>query len=198
MNLRFGIRDQNRNQGVWELILNTDSDSIRFRGSQRERIPGTLPMNRHRQGGAGRCVARGLGQKSFAKRSLLSQSQPMVQPLAIVLNDRVVIGAQLEQKLEGLDYRVKVSDHPEGLGALALKEKPLVVLMDLTKESHLVAASALLNNSATRHVPIVGYAPDIRPELQARANNAGVSVVVTDSAILQHLKQLLDQALHVE
>jgi len=48
MNLRFGIRDQNRNQGVWELILDPDSDSIRFRGSQRERIPGTLPMNRRR------------------------------------------------------------------------------------------------------------------------------------------------------
>ena len=39
----------------------------------------------------------------------------MVQPLAIILNDRVVVGAQLEQKLEELDYRVKVSDNPDGL-----------------------------------------------------------------------------------
>jgi hypothetical protein len=45
---------------------------------------------------------------------------------------------------------------------------------------------------------VVGYAPDVRPELQSRANNNGISLVVTDSAILQHLKQLLDQALHVE
>ena len=122
----------------------------------------------------------------------------MVQPLAIVLNDRVVIGAQLEQKLEGLDYRVKVSDNPDGLEALAVEEKPLIVLVDLAKDSHLAAAGVLMKNPGTRHVPIVGYAPEVRPDLQTRANQAGVSIVVTDSAILQHLKQLLDQALHVE
>jgi CheY-like chemotaxis protein len=122
----------------------------------------------------------------------------MVQPLAIVLNDRVVIGAQLEQKLEGLDYRVKVSDNPAGLEALAVEEKPLIVLVDLAKDSHLEAACVLMKNPGTRHVPIVGYAPEVRPDLQTRANQAGVSIVVTDSAILQHLKQLLDQALHVD
>ena len=64
----------------------------------------------------------------------------MVQPLAIVLNDRLVVGAQLEQKLEGLDYRVRVTDNPGGLEQLALESKPLVVLVDLAKDSHLDAA----------------------------------------------------------
>lgn len=122
----------------------------------------------------------------------------MVQPVAIVLSDRVVIGAQLEQKLEELDYRVKVSDNPDGLEALALEHKPLVVLIDLATDANLNAASVLSDRPETRHVPLVGYAHDVRPELQQRANNAGISVVVPDAAILQHLKQLLDQALHVE
>jgi CheY-like chemotaxis protein len=122
----------------------------------------------------------------------------MVQPLAIVLTDRVVIGAQLEQKLEALDYRVKVTDDAEGLGTLSAAQKPLVVLADLAKDSHLEAAAALLKNPETRHVPVIGYAPDIRADLQTRANQSGIAVVVTDSAILQHLKQLLDQALQVE
>lgn len=122
----------------------------------------------------------------------------MVQPLAIVLNDRVVVGAQLEQKLEGLDYRVKVSDDPGGLSALAVELKPLVVLVDLAKGANLEAASRLLKQPDTRHVPVIGYAPDVRAELQSQANQAGISIVVTDSAILQHLKQLLDQALQIE
>jgi len=122
----------------------------------------------------------------------------MVQPVAIVLNDRVVIGAQLEQKLEGLDYRVKMSDNPDGLVALAVEHKPLVVLVDLAKDTSLTAAAALAENPDTRHVPVLGYAHDVRSDLQSRANNAGIALVVTDSAVLQHLKQLLDQALHVE
>ena len=121
----------------------------------------------------------------------------MVQPLAIVLNDRVVVGAQLEQKLEGLDYRVKLTDHADGLAALAGEHKPLVVLVDLTKDAHLDAASRLAKHPDTRHIPLIGYAPDVRPDLQSRANNAGISLVVSDSAILQHLKQLLEQALQV-
>jgi CheY-like chemotaxis protein len=140
----------------------------------------------------------GFCQKSFAKRTLLSQSHPMVQPVAIVLSDRVVIGAQLEQKLEALDYRVKVSDNPEGVESMALEHKPLVVLIDLAKDANLEAASVLSAKPETRHVPLVGYAHEIRPELQTRANNAGISIVVTDSAILQHLKPLLCRALQVE
>ena len=122
----------------------------------------------------------------------------MVQPLAIILNDRVVVGAQLEQKLEELDYRVKVSDNPDGLTALALELKPLVVMVDLAKAEHIAAADALSRHPDTRHVPMVGYASDVRPDLQSKANNAGITLVVPDSAILQHLKQLLDQALRVD
>jgi len=122
----------------------------------------------------------------------------MVQPLAIILNDRVVVGAQLEQKLEALDYRVKVSDDPGGLASLALELKPLVVLIDLAKAENIEAAAVVATHPDTRHIPLVGYAPEVRPELQSRANNAGMSLVITDSAVLQHLKQLLDQALRVD
>jgi PleD family two-component response regulator len=122
----------------------------------------------------------------------------MVQPLAIILNDRVVVGAQLEEKLEALDYRVKVTDDRAGLASLALELKPLVVLVDLAKAENLEAAAALMGHPETRHVPMLGYAPDVQPGLQTRANQVGVSLVITDSAVLQHLKQLLDQALRVD
>ena len=122
----------------------------------------------------------------------------MVQPVAIVLSDRVVIAAQLEQKLEELDYRVSISDNPGALETLVLEHKPLVLLMDLAKDANLDAAALLAAKPDTRHVPLVGYAREISADLQARADTAGISIVVTDSAILQHLKPLLNQALHVE
>lgn len=122
----------------------------------------------------------------------------MVQPLAIILNERVVVGAQLEQKLEGQDYRVRVSDDPGGLVAMALEHKPLIVLVDLAGADNLQAAATLAQHPDTRHVPVVGYAPVVSPEFQAQANSAGVSLVVSDTAVLQHLKQLLDQALRVD
>jgi CheY-like chemotaxis protein len=140
----------------------------------------------------------GASQKTFAKPAPLFQSPGMVQPLAIVLNDRVVIGAQLEQKLEALDYRVKVSDNPAALAVLAQEHKPLVVLMDVSKGEHLEAASALFQHPDTRHVPVLGFAPEISADLESRAKSAGIGQVVTDSAVLQHLKPLLDQALQVE
>jgi CheY-like chemotaxis protein len=127
-----------------------------------------------------------------------SLSRNMVQPLAIILNDRVVVGAQLEQKLEGLDYRVTVSDNPDGLTALALEQKPLIVLVDLANSDNLTAAAALSTHPETRHVSMLGYAPEVKPEVQTQANQAGIGLVATDSAVLQHLKQLLDQALSVD
>ncbi|MCU0770553.1 MAG: hypothetical protein MUE94_02120 [Verrucomicrobia bacterium] len=122
----------------------------------------------------------------------------MVQPLAIVLNDRGVMGAQLEQKLEALDYRVQASDNPDALAALARDHKPLVVLLDVSKERNLEAASGLLRQPDTGHLPVLGFAPEVGPELASRAREAGIALVVTDSAVLQHLKPLLDQALQVE
>ena len=122
----------------------------------------------------------------------------MVQPLAIILNDRVVVGAQLEQKLEGLDYRVMITDNPDGLAALCVEHKPLVVLLDLAEPRFLEVVVSLRAVEETRHVPVIGYATEATDEFQAKATGAGVSLVATDSAVLQHLKQLLDQALRVD
>lgn len=122
----------------------------------------------------------------------------MVQPLAIVLSDRVVVSAQLEQKLEGLDYRVQMAESPAVLPALAAEHKPLVVFADLVKEEALAAIRKLSQNPETAHVPVMGFAPKASDELQSRANASGVKMLVTDSAVLHHLKQLLDQALRVD
>jgi len=120
----------------------------------------------------------------------------MLQPMALLVNERVVVGAQLEQKLEALDYRVMVTDDGGVLPALASEHKPLVVLVDLAAKGALEAVAALIKQEDTRHVPILGFITDVRPELQSQATAAGVSLVATDAAVLQHLKPLLDQVLH--
>ena len=120
----------------------------------------------------------------------------MLQPMALLVNSRVVVGAQLEQKLEALDYRVKVTDDTGSLPALAAEHKPLVVLADLAAKGVLESVAALIRQPETRHIPVIGFAVDVRPELQSQSTDAGVSLVVTDAAVLQHLKPLLDQVLH--
>jgi CheY-like chemotaxis protein len=120
----------------------------------------------------------------------------MLQPMALLVNSRVVVGAQLEQKLEALDYRVKVTDDVGALPALAAEHKPLVVLADLEARGALESVAALIRQPATSHIPVLGYAADVRPELQSQSTSAGVSLVATDAAVLQHLKPLLDQLLH--
>ena len=122
----------------------------------------------------------------------------MVQPLALILNERIVVGAQLEQKLEALDYRVEVCNEPARFPALAAELKPLVIFADIAKDSVLEVLTTLSEQPETRHVPVVGYAPDVRPDFQRCANSAGVSTVVPDSAVLQHLKPILDQVLHID
>jgi CheY-like chemotaxis protein len=120
----------------------------------------------------------------------------MLQPIALLVNSRVVVGAQLEQKLEALDYRVRVTDDASSLPVLAAEHKPLVVLVDLAAKGALESVATLIRQAETRHIPVIGYAADVRPELQSQATAAGVSLVVTDAAVLQHLKPLLDQVLH--
>jgi len=137
-------------------------------------------------------------EKSFAKRLWLFHSRRMVQPVAIVLHDRVVVSAQLEQKLEQLDYRVTLSGDPAGLVALARELKPLVVLVDVARSERIEVARQLGQDEQTRHIPVVGYAAEVDEVLQTRAGEVGLALMVSDSAILQHLKPLLDRALYIE
>jgi hypothetical protein len=56
----------------------------------------------------------------------------------------------------------------------------------------------LKQNPATHHVPVIAFARETVPELEAAAQAAGVTFLVTETALLNHLPQFLDQALQVE
>ena len=56
----------------------------------------------------------------------------------------------------------------------------------------------LKKNSATQHVPVIAFGDENDPELQKAALEAGVTLIVSESALLNHLPQCLEQALSVE
>ena|SRR2546423_864246 len=124
----------------------------------------------------------------------------MTEPLALVLYERLLPGSQLVNRLQDLHYRVQTLAEPDQLTQCAEQAKPLIVLADLqsSKDNVCDAVKKLKQNSATRHLPIIGIVNENAEKLKADAVSAGVTLVVSDVAILNHLPQLLNQALEVE
>jgi hypothetical protein len=54
-------------------------------------------------------------------------------------------------------------------------------------------------NPATSHLPVIAFCSEhTGTDLQVQAQAAGATLVVSDTALLNHLPQCLDQALQVE
>jgi CheY-like chemotaxis protein len=132
--------------------------------------------------------------------SACSKLQAMTEPLALVLYDRLLPGSQLVNRLQDLRYRVQALNDAERLVECAEQAKPLVIVADLdsTRNNVCAAISRLRANPATRHLPVIGFCRESTPELAEAGRAAGVSLLTTDTAILSHLAQLLQQALAVE
>ncbi len=124
----------------------------------------------------------------------------MVQPLALVLYERLLPGSQLVNRLQDLKYRVQTITDPALLVSCAEQTKPMLVLADLHSQGNdvLPAIAQLRQNPATKHIPVVGFAADASPTGEAAAKSAGVTLLVHENAILTHLPQFLEQALQVE
>jgi len=124
----------------------------------------------------------------------------MTKPLALVLYEKLLPGSQLVNRLQDLNYRVETVADPALLAETAEQAKPMLVLADLVSSRDNVCdgIKQLKQNAATRHVPVIGFSKDNSEALQAVARDAGVTLLVTDTAILNHLAQFLDQALQVE
>jgi len=124
----------------------------------------------------------------------------MTKPLALVLYEKLIPGSQLVNKLQDLNYRVYTIADAGALVDYSQQKRPLVVLVDLT--STLANASSaiaqLKQNPDTRHLPVIAFAGEQETELQEAARKAGATLVVNEAAILTHLAQFLEQALHVE
>jgi CheY-like chemotaxis protein len=124
----------------------------------------------------------------------------MTQPLALVLYEKLLPGSQIVNRLQDLNYRVQVIAEASRLVECAEQAKPLLVLADLesTRDNVCAVLARLKQNAATKHLPVVTFSPEAATELQAAAQAAGVTLVVSETAILNHLPQILEQALQVE
>ena len=77
----------------------------------------------------------------------------------------------------------------------------MLVLVDLisTRNNVSDAIGKLKRDAETQHIPVIAFAPDdATAELQEAARGAGAALVVSDTAVLNHLGQFLDQALQIE
>jgi CheY-like chemotaxis protein len=124
----------------------------------------------------------------------------MTQPLALVLYEKLLPGSQLVNRLQDMNYRVQSVSDPSLLVECCEQAKPMLLLADLRADRHNVCASIarLKQNPATRHVPVIAFGDQEPPEIQKAALEAGVTLIVSESALLNHLPQCLDQALSLE
>ena len=123
----------------------------------------------------------------------------MLQPLAIVFYERLMPGSQLVNRLQDLNYRVLALNNAARLAATVQRESPLLLFVDLATPGDICGTIATLKSTpATAHVPVIGFAPDNSPEMLTAAQTAGAKLAVNETAVISHLTQLIDQALHVD
>ena len=121
----------------------------------------------------------------------------MVEPLALVIYPRILPGSQLVNRLQELNYRVETISHRENLVEKVQSSKPLIVIIDLDSDakSTLAAIRELRENASTSHIAIIGVTgKDLSGSEKVEA---GPSLVVSESAILNHLSQCLERALEL-
>ena len=124
----------------------------------------------------------------------------MQQPLALVLYERLLPGSQLVNRLQDLNYRVQAISDASMLVECAEQARPMLVFADLesTRNNICSAIARLRQNSATRHLPVVAFGAERSPDSQQAAQDAGVTLIVSEQALLNHLPECLQQALEVE
>jgi CheY-like chemotaxis protein len=124
----------------------------------------------------------------------------MTQPLALVLYERLLPGTQLVNRLQDLKYRVQTVSEASRLVECAQQLRPMLVLADLAPSHTRVCAAIqqLKTNSATAHLPVIAFSADNGSEPHIAAQKAGVTIIATETALLNHLPQLLEQALQVD
>lgn len=124
----------------------------------------------------------------------------MNQPLALVLYEKLLPGSQLVNRLQDLNYRVQSVSDTRLLVECCEQAKPMVVLADLraAQQDVCAAIARLKQNPATQHLPVIAFGDEETPDMQKSALAAGVSLIVSESALLNHLAECLDQALSLE
>jgi CheY-like chemotaxis protein len=136
--------------------------------------------------------------KQFCYYSSMAHVDRMTQPLAIVFYEKLMPGSQLVNRLQDLNYRVQVINDLASLQQCAHSEGPLLVIADLSGRAEVChAIAALKADSTTNHIPVIAFAGEKATELQAAAQRAGATLAVSETAMINYLPQLLNQALQV-
>ncbi len=124
----------------------------------------------------------------------------MIAPLALVLYEKLLPGSQLVNRLQDLNYRVQSVSDSGMLVEYCEQSKPLLVLADLraTHQDVCAAIGRLKRNPSTKHLPVIAFGEEENATVQSNALAAGVSLLVSESALLNHLSECLDQALTMD
>ena len=124
----------------------------------------------------------------------------MTQPLALVFYEKLMPGSQLVNRLQDLNYRVLAVNDLAALPACVRSEMPMLVFVDLESGGNTVchAIAALKADAGTQHIPIIAFAGEQATELQAAAQKAGATIVVSEAAIANYLPPLLNQVLQMD
>lgn len=122
-----------------------------------------------------------------------------MQPLALIVYERLLPGSHLVNRLQDLNYRILSLNAVDRLALTVQRESPLLLFVDLTAPGDTCAAIAALKSARpTSHLPIIAFAPDDAADSLAAAQQAGAAIAVSDTALLAHLPQFLDQAMRVD
>jgi DNA-binding response OmpR family regulator len=124
----------------------------------------------------------------------------MMKPLALVFYERLLPGSQLANRLQDLGYRVQTITDAALLIETALREKPMIAILDLVANRADVCSvlQNMRDNSETSHIPVIGFAGQKETKLHAEATRCGATLVALDEALLSQLPRLLEHALHVD
>ena len=123
-----------------------------------------------------------------------------MEPLALLMYQKLLPGSQLVNRLQDLKYRVQTVGTPAELAEAALNFKPMVVLVDLGSANPelLREVQRLRELEETQHLPVIGFGDGNSVEAEKAALEAGVTLVVSEAAILSHLPQCLTKALELD
>ena len=124
----------------------------------------------------------------------------MTKPLALVFYEALLPGTQLVNRLQDMGYRVTAHTQASTLVEQARQSMPLVMIVDLaTRNADLCQTIRQLKEGPeTAHIPVLAFAKDGQEQLRTAARTAGATLVAGDTAVLNHLEELLEQVLELE
>jgi CheY-like chemotaxis protein len=122
----------------------------------------------------------------------------MTSPLALIYFQSPLVGNQLVNRLQDLQYRVDSTSTPPDFLGRARGGGVMLVLADVegADETLLETLRTLRTEDATRHIPIIAFATN-KTTLDY-AQKAGCTIAVEASVLLAHLPTILEQALQLE